>query len=56
MVYVYIAGWVLEKYYQANARALSLNKIILPASHKPSTFIFAGNHDFMFDIGRRKTP
>ena len=39
------SGGVLEKYYQACARALILNKIILPASYKPGTLVFFGSHD-----------
>jgi len=39
------SGGVLEKYYQANARALILNKVILPASYKPGTLVFFGSHD-----------
>jgi len=39
------SGGVLEKYYQAGARALILNKVILPASYKPGTLVFFGSHD-----------
>jgi len=39
------SGGVLEKYYQASARALILNKIILPASNKPGPLVFFGSHD-----------